>query len=152
MMLEDFYAQLREMAVGAQDALFRPEAITQLATVVLIYGMAWIIAGRIRHVVPFLDASEEIIRDSVVRKYISRLSNLVFPLLAILLLRISLEVSQTLLDGVDADCTAIAVLLLAASIIRNFVRSSTVLRYLGLPLLFLHMVRASPSRYHTRVN
>lgn len=149
MKLEDFYAQLRGMAVAAQDALSRPEVLTQLATVVVIYGLAWLLAGRIRHLVPFLDAGEEIIRDNVLRKYVSRLSELVFPLLAILLLRISLEVSQTLLDEgwVMQTALTIAVLLLAASVIRNFVRSSiiaTVLRYLGLPLLFLHMVGALP--------
>lgn len=149
MKLEDFYAQLRGMAVAAQDALSRPEVLTQLATVVVIYGLAWLLAGRIRHLVPFLDAGEEIIRDNVLRKYVSRLSELVFPLLAILLLRISLAVSQTLLDEgwVMQTALTIAVLLLAASVIRNFVRSSiiaTVLRYLGLPLLFLHMVGALP--------
>ncbi|MEQ8516552.1 MAG: hypothetical protein RIC38_13170, partial [Chromatocurvus sp.] len=119
MTLEQIQENMTGMALAAQAALSRPETYTQLATVAVIYAVAWFLAGRIRRVVPLLDASQDVIRDSVLRKYVNQLSNLVFPLLAILILRISLEASQTLLDEgwVMQTALTIAVLLLAISII-----------------------------------
>ena len=148
MTLDEIMASI-EAAMRAQSALSQTETYTQIATVVAIYAVAWLLARKIRQVVPFLDAGKEVTSSSLIRRYIDKLSNLVFPLLAILMLRISLEISQTLLDqgAVMRVALTIAVMLLAASIIKDLVRSGLIagiLRYLGLPLLFLHMIGLLP--------
>jgi small-conductance mechanosensitive channel len=148
-MFEQMTQYLQAIALASRETLARPETYGQIASVAVIYALAYVVAGRLRRHAPFLDAGEDAIRDSVLRRYVDRLSNLVFPLLAILFLRISLELSQSLLDEgwVMQAALTIAVLLLASSIITDFVRSGVVagiLRYLGLPLLFLHLIGALP--------
>ncbi|MDH3220864.1 MAG: mechanosensitive ion channel [Gammaproteobacteria bacterium] len=125
--------------------LAQPETYTQLAIILGIYTVAFVLANRIRKFVPFFEVSPEPIEGQRIRKVINKLGNLIFPLLAILMLRVSVEISESLLDQGWLVQTAltIAILLLFNSIINDFITSpmiAGIFRYLGIPLLFLHLV------------
>ncbi len=85
---------------------------------------------------------------------VQQLSTLVSPLTAIILLRISRELGEALAYPVWLVNAAlvIAVLLFFNSMIREFVRSqfmSKLFRWLGLPLLFLHLIGVLPFIVHS---
>ncbi|GAB1269170.1 mechanosensitive ion channel [Aurantivibrio infirmus] len=127
------------------DIFSQPETYTQIGLVLLIYVVAYILANRIRAHLPFFDASQQAIESHFIRKYVDKLSNLIFPLLAILMLRLSVEAVQTLIDQrwIVQTALTIAVLLLANSIIDDFVKNKIIVRVfklIGIPLIFLHMI------------
>ncbi len=139
-------SQIATEFVGKADtAISQPETYTQLGIIVVIYVVSFLLAGRIKRYVPFLSVKDT---DSVahpLRKFAGKLGNLIFPLLAILLLRISVEISQTALDQGWLVQTAltIAILLLFNSIVNNFISNvvvSRIFKWLGMPLLFLHLL------------
>ncbi|WP_369959288.1 mechanosensitive ion channel family protein [Pseudomonas benzenivorans] len=145
MLFDNLDARIEQAADKAAEVLFQPETYTQVGIVLAIYAVAWLIANRIRKYAPLLDASYEAAAVHPVRKFVSRLGALIFPLVAILMLRVSVEVSENLLDQgwlVQAALT-ISILLIFYSIIRNFIRNrflAVAFRWLGIPLLFLHLV------------
>ncbi|MDH3535250.1 MAG: mechanosensitive ion channel, partial [Gammaproteobacteria bacterium] len=127
------------------SALAQPETYSQFGIIVGIYAVAFVLANRIRRFAPFLDRKPEDIEGQPLRIFVNKLGNLIFPLLAIMMLRISVEISQSLLDQGWLVQTAltIAILLLFNSIINDFISNSMIagiFRYLGIPLLFLHLV------------
>ena len=140
--IEPIIAQLRESAVAT---ILQPETYTQLGMIALIYFVSFLLATRIKHYVPFLGAMEVDPAAHPLRKFVSKLRNLVFPLLAILLLRIFVDISHTALDQGWLVQTAltIAILLLFNSIVNEFISNLVVARifkWLGIPLLFLHLL------------
>lgn len=145
MALERISQIATEFVEKANIAISQPETYTQLGIIVAIYVMSFLLARRIRKYLPLLSAEDA---DSVAhpfRKFAGKLGNLVFPLLAILLLRISVEISQTALDQGWLVQTAltIAILLLFNSIVSDFISNIVVARifkWLGMPLLFLHLL------------
>ncbi len=131
--------------VKASEVLTQQETYLQLGIVMAIYAVAFVLANRIRKHTPFLDVRLE--QDAVhpTRRFVSKLGSLVFPLLAILMLRISVEISETALSQGWLVQTAltVAVLLLFHSIISDFITNSVVagiFRWLGMPLLFLYLL------------
>jgi hypothetical protein len=131
--------------VTASVALRQEETYAQIGIILAIYAVAFVLANRIRKHTPFLDASYE--QDTVhpLRIFISKLGSLIFPLIAILMLRISVEISENALDQDWLVQTAltISILILFHSIIRDFISNSLVagiFRWLGMPLLFLYLL------------
>jgi len=140
--IDQIIAQLGESVVAA---ISQPETYTQLGMIALIYFVSFLLAARIKHYVPFLGARDVDQAAHPLRKFVGKLGNLVFPLIAILLLRISVEISQTALDQGWLVQTAltIAILLLFNSIVNGFISNLVVARifkWLGIPLLFLHLL------------
>lgn len=126
-------------------AVTQSETYLQLAMVLVVYAVAYIVANRIRNYSRFFKPVPEAADGHPVRAFFGKVGNLIFPLLAILLLRISAAMSFSLLeeDWLVTTALTIAVLLLFNSIIDDFVRSNLVakmLRWVGIPILFLHMV------------
>ena len=129
----------------AREAISQPETYTQIGVILVIYAIAFVLANRIRRHVPFLDIKLE---DGVVhplRKFTSKLGGLIFPLIAILMLRISVEISESVLSQgwIVQTALVVAVLLLFNSIIHDFIANKIVagaLRWLGIPLLALHLL------------
>ena len=138
--------QLWQQSVDAtQTALTRAETYTQVGIILLIYAIAFFVANRVRKHAPILD-DERITDDShPILRFIANCGNLIFPLTAILLLRISVELSHTLLDQAWLVRTAltIAVLLLFMSAVNDFVGNvlaRRVFKSIGIPLLLMHLL------------
>ncbi|MBT8433242.1 MAG: mechanosensitive ion channel, partial [Gammaproteobacteria bacterium] len=145
MALERISQLATEFGEKANIAISQPETYTQLGMIFLIYALSFVVANRIRRYAPALSARDVDTAAHPIKKFISKLGNLIFPVLAIFLLRISVEISQLALDQGWLVQTAltIAILLLFNSIINDFIGSKVVARlfkWLGMPLLFLHML------------
>ena len=145
MALEKLNQVFDQFLVTASETLRQEETYAQFGIILAIYAVAFVLANRIRKHTPFLDATYE--QDTVhpLRIFISKLGSLIFPLIAILMLRISVEISESALDQGWLVQTAltVAILLLFHSIIRDFIKNSLVagiFRWLGMPLLFLYLL------------
>ncbi|WP_134676801.1 mechanosensitive ion channel family protein [Ectopseudomonas khazarica] len=140
MIPESLNTQFEQSANTLQTLLLQPETYTQIGIVLAIYVGAWLIAKRIQKHTASLGASSQRLHV-----FIKKLSDLIFPVTAILMLRVSLEISENLLSQgwLVQAALIISVILIFRSVIRNFVTHkllATMLRWLGIPLLFLHMV------------
>ena len=140
MIPESLNTQFEQSANTLQTLLLQPETYTQIGIVLAIYVGAWLLAKRIQKHTASLGASSQRLHV-----FIKKLSDLIFPVTAILMLRVSLEISENLLSQgwLVQAALIISVILIFRSVIRNFVTHkllATTLRWLGIPLLFLHMV------------
>ena len=145
MALEKISQFAAEFVEKANTAISQPETYTQLGIIVSIYALSYLLAMRVRKYLPILTVKDTDLVAHPLRRFTGKLGNLVFPLLAILLLRISAEISQIALDQGWLVLTAltIAILLLFNSIVNNFIGNIVVVRlfkWLGTPLLFLHLL------------
>lgn len=145
MALERIIQIATEFGENANTAISQIETYTQLGIVVAIYILSYVLAGRLRKYAPFLGTRDVDTDAHPLPNFIGKLGNLIFPLLAIFMLRISVEISESALDQGWLVQTAltIAILLLFNSIINDFVSNKVVarvFRWLGMPLLFLHLL------------
>ncbi len=145
MQLEQFNRLWQQSVDAAQAALAQPESYTQAAIIVLIYAVAFFVAKRVRKYAPILDDKRITDVSHPVLRFVANCGNLIFPLTAILLLRISAELSSTLLnqDWLVRTALAVAMLLLFISAVDDFVGSALVRRifkFIGIPLLLLHLL------------
>jgi small-conductance mechanosensitive channel len=145
-MIWDELTQLVDKTVHQASAVFsQPQVYTQIGIILAIYLVAWGLANRIRKYAPFLDMKHQATAVHPLRRFIGKLGSLVFPVFAILMLRISVEVSENVLSQgwvVQAALT-VAILLLFYSVVRDFVQNRVaagVFRWLGMPLLLLHLL------------
>ena len=125
--------------------LNNPGTYTQLAIILGIYAVAFIIANRLRKLAGRFNVSAEQAEGHPLKLFAVRMMNLIFPLLAILMLRVFVEISESLhaQGWLMKTALTIAIVLLFNSIIDDFVRHPVVrgvLRYLGNPLLILHLL------------
>ena len=125
--------------------LNNPGTYTQLAIILGIYAVAFIIANRLRKLAGRFNVSAEQAEGHPLKLFVVRIMNLIFPLLAILMLRVFVEISESLhaQGWLMKTALTIAIVLLFNSIIDDFVRHPVVrgvLRYLGNPLLILHLL------------
>ena len=140
---------VEQFSEKAATALSQPETYTQLGIVLAIYAVAFILANRIRHYVPVLGAQPDTEGLHPLRKLASKIGNLIFPLLAILMLRVTVELSETVLSEGWLVRTAfiVAILLLFNSIVNDFIGkkpAAHALKWLGMPLLLLHLIGVLP--------
>ena len=145
MALERISQIATEIVEKVNTAISQPETYTQLGIIVAIYALSFWLARRVRKYLPLLSIKHSDSTAHPLRKLAGKLGNLMFPLLAILLLRISVEISQTALDQGWLVQTAltIAILLLFNTIVNDFISNIVVARifkWLGMPLLFLHLL------------
>ena len=105
-------------------AVTNPGTYTQLVTILVIYLFAFLAARRLRQLAGHFNVTPEQADGNIFKLFVSKLLNLIFPLIAILLLRIFVEISQVLIQEGWLMRTAltVAILLLCNSIINDFVR------------------------------
>lgn len=120
----------------------------QLAILVVIYCLAYIAAQKIRHSIN-ITHSEPRENSHPIRKFLYRLGGILYPLIAILLLQISTNAGESLeySPWLIETALSIAILLFFNSLIRAFVThhlAASVFRWVGLPILFLHLVGLLP--------
>jgi len=145
MALEKIQLTLEQAAARVMEIVAQPETYTQLSIVITVYVIAFLLAQRMRHHLPFIYPSDDAAKLHPLRQFAGKLGSLLFPVFAILLLRISVEISESLVDNGWVNLTAlgISILLFFNSLVRDFISNQTiasVFRWIGMPLLFLHLV------------
>jgi small-conductance mechanosensitive channel len=120
------------------------ETYIQVATILAIYGVAYVFAKQIRHYFSVINAKIPS-DDHPIQRFFSKLGNLVFPLVAIMLLKVAAEFIHGALDHdwILQSAVIVAVLLLFNSVIDDFVDNTFVARFVkwvGMPIIFLHMI------------
>ena len=142
---DQYKTMVLDAGTKSVDAPSATATYTQLALVLAIYALAALAATRIRHFVPGFSALPDEGTHAPLRIVTAKLGSLFFPLIAIVLLSVAVEFSRATLGEAWLVRTAmvVAMLLLLHDIIRDHVRSdfiAFVFRWIGLPLLFLHLV------------
>jgi small-conductance mechanosensitive channel len=131
---------------SVQAEFSQPETYVQLALILIIYGLSIVVSNRIRKYVSFFNISHvSESHFSLHKKIISKLGNYIAPVLAVLILKISIEMSGETASHLWINKTALTlgILFIFNSIIRDFVSNqfvTTVLRWVGMPILFLHLL------------
>ena len=144
MQLESINRFWQQSVDATQTALTQAESYTQAAIIVLIYAFAFFVAKSVRKYAPILDDDRITDASHPILRFVANCGNLIFPLTAILLLRVSAELSNTLLnhDWLLRTALTIAMLLLLITAVNDFVGSALVRRMfklIGIPLLLLHL-------------
>ncbi|HEY6135748.1 MAG TPA: hypothetical protein VIW70_17370 [Rubrivivax sp.] len=122
-------SQFWQQSVDAtQTALTQPETYTQAIIIALIYAVAFFVAKRVRKHAPVFDDDRVTDASHPILRFIAHCGNLIFPLTAILLLRVSADLSSTLLnqDWLLRAALTIAMLLLFISAVNDFIGSALV--------------------------
>jgi small-conductance mechanosensitive channel len=144
---EFFASKLQELWLLAQSQLSDPATYIQAGIIIASYFAAyWIYAKTVKR---SLLASKKSSSAHPLRSILSKLENIIYPLVAIVVLRISLSVGETALYPIWLINAAlnIAVLLFFYSFIKEFVTSSfmsVLFRWVGLPTLLLHLLDVLP--------
>ena len=124
-------------------ALVQFETYAQLGIVLIGVFLAFLLARQIRTQVPMLTSVTEEPSGRPLRRYAGKLGNLLFPVFSILFLRVSVEISQALLqqDWLVYTALTLNALLLFNAIIDNFVTSTIAgrwIKWVGIPIVFMH--------------
>jgi small-conductance mechanosensitive channel len=144
--MEKLYQIIEQFQMQASNVFSQSETYMQIAIIFSIYLVAYTAANRIRKYASFLDAKSEN-EHHPIYVFLGKLGDLIFPLLAILMLRIASEVTPKTLphDWIIQTALIVAVLLLFNSIVQELVKSNTICRiikWIGMPILFLHLIGA----------
>ncbi len=127
------------------DSMSSVETYSQIGIITLIYLLAYLLANRVYKYVPILRTPPSPESDFPIRTLVYRCGKLLFPIFAILLLRISLEFSQLYIQHgwVIKVAFAIAILLLFNSFITLVIRTPLVaiaFRWIGIPILVFYAI------------
>ena len=148
MNLAFFTNKFHELWLFAQSQLSETETYIQAGVIIATYFIAyWMYANTIKRRLVASKKSTSIAPP--LSRVLLRLGSTVYPLVAIVLLRIEVSVGEAALYSVwliNAALT-IAVLLFVLSIIKEFVTStfmSALFRWVGLPILLLHLLDVLP--------
>lgn len=149
MTLADFENLIEQGLNSFNDAVTSPTFAIQILAILAIYAFAFIVSSQLRKKAG-ITSQKPPEGSHTLRHVAHRIGGIVFPLLAILLLRLSTELSENYQLSVWLLNIAlvIAVLLFFNSCIRAFVLNSTIaslFRWIGLPILFLHLVDILPT-------
>lgn len=146
---EQFSALVNDHFQSGLAVLTSTQTYVQLAVLIAIYGISFAIAYKICHSFGFTHNEPP---DSAhpIRKFGYRVGGVLYPLIAILLLQISTKAGENLeySPWLIQTALSIAVLLFFNSIIQAFVThrfTASLFRWIGLPMLFLHLVGLLPS-------
>ena len=128
-----------------RQLVVEPATYLQLGIVAAVYVLAGLLATRLRRVLPALTGPPAADGAHPLSRVARRSNRLIVPLLAIALLRISVDVSYAVLgrSWVVQIALSVAVLLLFYSWVRESVKSrvvATTLLWLAIPLLALQFV------------
>lgn len=143
MMPTEIASQLQDWLQIVQVAILSPDFYVQLALIFGIYALAYLFANRInKHIgITPTDLPEAV---HPMKKLLFRIGSMIFPFLAIVLLRMSVGISE----GFEYSAyllnvaMVVALLLFFNSLIKVFVTNNLVagyFRWVGLPIVFLHL-------------
>ncbi|WP_078083782.1 mechanosensitive ion channel family protein [Microbulbifer mangrovi] len=130
-----------------EASLFSPDALSQIAIILLVYALAWVAARRVVTLLPALSAAPASPENQPLRVLLFRCGKLLFPLLAIVLLKVSTAFFP-LVNGNNwllQFALAVALVLLFHSFVRTVIGNTTVAKmflWVGMPILFLYVLGA----------
>ena len=138
----NYLAQLTPYADLLRQELTRAALYGELAWVAGIYLISYLVATKLKRSLPVLQGRS---RHSALNRPGQVLGQLLWPLLAIVLLRLSLALSQLIIPQgwVLNVAMAVAALLFFSNTVTLTVTQplmAATLRWLGMPILFLHFV------------
>lgn len=141
--MEKLYQLLEKFQGQTVQILSQSETYLQIAIILSIYLIAYNLAIRIRKYGSMLNAKSG--NEHTVYVFSGKLANLIFPVLAILILRIAIELSSQAItnDWILEIALIIAALLLFNSLVKYFIKNSAIrqsVKWIGSPILFLHLV------------
>jgi len=142
--MEKLYQIMATFQGQALEVLSQADTYMQIAIILGIYVVAFVVAKRIRKYASFLDAKSGK-EHHPLYVFLGKLGDLIFPLLAILMLRVASEINPTTLaqDWIIQTALIVAVLLLFNSIVQELVKNTVICRivkWIGIPILFLHLI------------
>lgn len=147
MTIENLQNNLFEFGNRSLEVLLQAATYQQLGIVALIYAGAYILSRRIRYYIPVFRgiSGTGTTQAGPLRRAAANFGNLIFPLLAILILSVAVDFVAQLLGKSWLMRTAltVAVLLLLNEVITDYVKTpvaAKLFRWIGLPILFLHMI------------
>lgn len=136
----------KEWLAIAQTELTSIETYSQLGIIILVYMLAFGLSRRLRNYFPVLRAPPSpAVKPLPGRALLFRGGKLLFPIFAIMLLRLSFEFSQIVLEHswVMQIALALAMLLLYHSFVNLMIThqlAAVAFRWIGMPLLFFHLI------------
>ena len=127
------------------ELLTQTETFSQLALVLIVYALAFFITSRIKKYIPAFANAPADAPLHPIRRIIGKSVNLLFPLLSILLLGFTVNISAKIIgeSWLVRGALIIAMLLVYNAILRDHVKNQFIMlvsRWVGLPLIFLHLV------------
>ncbi len=142
MNIHNLETTLNHMAEKLSHVFSQSETYSQIALIIAIYIVAYIMTRQLRHYIPFLNNNTP--KNGNITGF-DLAGKLLFPIIAIVLLRILVEFSQYIVeDGwVMQGALAIAILLLANSTINLLVNQPILIiafRWIGMPIIFFHFI------------
>ncbi|WP_100656526.1 mechanosensitive ion channel family protein [Alteromonas flava] len=146
--MDHFASLLAEMQQSIEAALTSQHFFIQVIAICAIYGFAFVTATRVTKKTPLFNVEPDT-GTHTLRWIGYRLGGLIFPFIAIILLKLSTVLSQQFQfsDWLLKTALTIATLLVLNSFIRAFVKEgmiASLLRWMGLPIVFLHMIGLLP--------
>ncbi|MCG8316884.1 MAG: mechanosensitive ion channel, partial [Pseudomonadales bacterium] len=138
-------AVLNETLAQMEVAVSRTANLSELAIIGLVYLLAYFLARKASLSLKILREPPANPKQYPLRHFVFRCGKLVFPLLAIVLLRVVIEFSSWVIaDGWVMQIALIIAILLIFYSFSNVVINNPIVsrafRIVGLPLLFLHLV------------
>ncbi|GAA3930301.1 mechanosensitive ion channel family protein [Litoribacillus peritrichatus] len=145
MITDTLLEHVERISQNVLEVVLSIETYHQIGIIALIYLLAYTLASRIFKYTPVLRQPPTSDVNAPLRALMYRCGKLLFPVLALIFLRISLEFSQWVLeDGwVIQVAFAIALFLLFHSFVTLFVTNAFVamaFRWIGIPILFFYVI------------
>jgi small-conductance mechanosensitive channel len=143
MKIQSLETTLNHMLEKLSHVFSQAETYSQIGLIIGIYLVAYIMTRQLRHYIPFLNNNTPKPGDTITGFDVA--GKLLFPIIAIVLLRVSVEFSQYIVEDswVMQGALAIAILLLANSAINLLVKQPILIiafRWIGMPIIFFHFV------------
>jgi small-conductance mechanosensitive channel len=144
--LDNLNQLIEAFGVSLQVTFSQPNTYIQLGIILSVYGCSILVSNRVRKYVSFFNANTQTEGIfSLQKKIISKLGNYIAPVLAILIIKILIEVNIEAANSLWIKKTALTlgILYIFNSIIRDFVNNqfvATLLKWVGMPILFLHLL------------
>lgn len=140
---------LEEILQTAQLAVNDTNTYIQVSVILVLYALAFIISYKIKRV-SGLEEDKPPKTAHPMRKLSYKIGGILFPLLAIILLKISTKVGEILpfTPWLMQIALAIAIVLFFNSLVRTFVKRqfiASLFRWVGLPILLLHLLGWLPT-------
>lgn len=134
---------LNQVVSKLTQVFTQPETYSEIGAIVVIYIVAYFITSRLRKHFMFFNPDAKSENDAHLG--IDLANKLLFPIIAIVLLQISVEFSQQVLEHgwVMKSALAIAVLIFINSVINLLVKQPVLamaFRWVGMPIIFMHFI------------
>lgn len=140
--LTDLFTQFTS---AVQSEFSQPGAYIQLGLILVIYGISFLLSNRIRKYAPLFSGTSKATQPVFVKRALAKLADHITPVLAVLVLKIFVELSSETTTHLWIPKTAmtVGILYILNSLIRDFVSNqfiAAVLRWVGMPIVFLHLL------------